>query len=253
MATFRKIHVMFWSDPYVQNLTPEQKYFFLYLLTNEKTKQCGIYEISKKQISYDTGYTTDTVSLLLEYFIGTGKILYSEKTNEIAIKNWKKYNDNSSPKVQVLIKQEITKVKDKSLVQYIYSIGTVALHKEEEIEEEEEKEIEVDKESPTAEFVKNKTQFPKMEDVGDLTDVQVGKITEYIKFTKNVDIEAGAVNGLWGIFKMKNLTGEKFYKDHHDVFTHFLESMKYQKFESNGKSNKQRNSEHGKTMVFDKP
>jgi len=45
MAIFRKIHVQFWGDIFIQSLTPEQKFFFLYLLTNERTKQCGVYEM----------------------------------------------------------------------------------------------------------------------------------------------------------------------------------------------------------------
>lgn len=146
MATFRKIHTIFWSDPFIQSLSPERKYFYLYLLTNEKTKQCGIYEITKKQISYDTGYNIDTVSILLKYFAESGKIAYSTYTSEICIKNWNKYNDNKSPKTQVLVKQEIGKVKDKKLIEYLYSTDTVSIHhqtkSEQEGEEEREKEEE---------------------------------------------------------------------------------------------------------------
>lgn len=141
MAVFRKIHVSFWGDVWVQNLEPEKKYFYLYLLTNERTRQCGIYEISKRQISYDTGYSIDTVSILLDYFISQDKIRFIEATNEIAIKNWLKYNENSSPKVKSLVNQELATVKEKSLIQYLYSIDTVPIHnrqKEEEKEEEEE-------------------------------------------------------------------------------------------------------------------
>lgn len=151
MAIFRKIHTQFWSDPFVQTLSPEKKYFFLYLLTNEKTKQCGIYEISKRQISYDTGYTIDTVSILLEYFISEKKIMFSEVTNEIAIKNWNKYNGNPSPKVQKLVNEEIGKIKDKKLILYIYPTHTVPIHirqeeeeREQEQKEEEEKKISVE-------------------------------------------------------------------------------------------------------------
>lgn len=124
MATFRKVHVSFWSDPFTQELTPEQKYFFLYLITNEKTSQCGIYEITKRHICYDTGYNIDTVSKLLNFFIEAGKIKYNYDTSEVAIKNWLKYNDNSSPKVQVLTRQELAKIKDHSLIQYLYSTDT---------------------------------------------------------------------------------------------------------------------------------
>lgn len=119
MSIFRKIHTSFWSDPFVQSLSPEKKYFYLYLLTNEKTKQCGIYEISKTQICNDTGYNIDTVSILLKYFAEVNKIRYSEETNEIAIRNWKKYNTNVSPKVQALENKELRLVKNDELIEYV--------------------------------------------------------------------------------------------------------------------------------------
>lgn len=119
MAVFRKIHTSFWSDPYVQSLSPEKKYFFLYLLTNEKTKQCGVYEISKKQICDDTGYNIDTVLILLKHFVDSDKIMYSEETNEIAIKNWNKYNKNESKLVDVLVNKEVKLIKNKSLLDYV--------------------------------------------------------------------------------------------------------------------------------------
>jgi hypothetical protein len=119
MAIFRKIHITFWADPFIQSLSPEKKYFFLYLLTNEKTRQCGIYEITISKMCFDTGYNIDTVSILLKYFVESDKIKYSEKTSEIAIKNWNRYNGNESVKVQVLINKEVATIKDKSLIQYV--------------------------------------------------------------------------------------------------------------------------------------
>ena len=53
MAIFRKVHVTFWRDEFVEGLTPEQKFFYLYLLTNDRTTQCGIYEITIKQMQVD--------------------------------------------------------------------------------------------------------------------------------------------------------------------------------------------------------
>ena len=126
----------------MHELTPEQKYFYLFLLTNDKTKQCGIYEITKRQICYDTGYNIDTVSKLLEYFIKGGKIRYNSETNEIAIKNWKKYNGSTSPKVQSCINQELKSIKDKSMIEYLYSMDTKSQEKKNKIQEEErEKEL----------------------------------------------------------------------------------------------------------------
>jgi len=87
----------------------------------------------------------DTVSILLAYFIDTGKIQYSNSTEEIAIKNWKKYNENASPKVQKFVNEELAKVKNKKLIQYIDSMYTVPIlyrQVEEEVDLDKDKEVE---------------------------------------------------------------------------------------------------------------
>lgn len=145
MAIFRKVHVTFWRDEFVEGLTPEQKFFYLYLLTNDRTTQCGIYEITTKQMCYDTGYNEDTIKKLISFFIDIGKIKYSVSTKEMALKNWGKYNDSNSPKVRSCIEKELLKVKDRVLIQYIYSIDTHTQEEQEE-EKEEEKEQQQEKE-----------------------------------------------------------------------------------------------------------
>ena len=140
MAIFRKIHTSFWSDTFIQDLDNDHKLFYLYLLTNEKTKQCGIYEISKKHISFDLGYSIDRVSKLLKYFIDTDRIMYSEKTKEIALRNWTKFNGSTSPKVLSCIKSELLNVKDRVLIEYANGMYTASQEEQEE-EQEEEKEI----------------------------------------------------------------------------------------------------------------
>jgi hypothetical protein len=143
MAIFRKVHVSFWKDEFVESLTPEQKFFYLYLLTNDRTTQCGIYEITIRQMCFDTGYNDETIKKLILFFINTGKLVYSEHTKEIALKNWTKYNDSSSPKVRSCIEKELLKVKDRVLIEYLYSMDT---HTKEEEEQEEEKDKEQEKE-----------------------------------------------------------------------------------------------------------
>jgi len=142
MAVFRKIHTSFWSDSFTSELERDKKLFYLYILTNERTSQCGIYEITKKQISYDLGYSIDTVSKLLKEFEKLGKIKYNECTKEVAIKNWLKYNGSTSPKVQSCIGKELKLIKDTLLIQYINSTYT---HPQEEKEKEEEEEEEENK------------------------------------------------------------------------------------------------------------
>jgi hypothetical protein len=135
MAIFRKVHTSFWSDPFIQDLDNEQRLFYLYLLTNEKTKQCGIYEISKRQISFNLGYSIEKVTELIGYFINAGKIRYSLETNEIAIRNWMKYNGSTSPKVANCIKSELYNIKDRVLIEYVSSNYTASQEEEEQEQE----------------------------------------------------------------------------------------------------------------------
>ena len=61
MATYRNIHTSFWQDTFVLDLTPEEKYFYLYLMTNSKTTQCGVYELPKKVMDLMQNSTSDQV------------------------------------------------------------------------------------------------------------------------------------------------------------------------------------------------
>jgi hypothetical protein len=124
MAAYRKISVTFWADSFIQSLTPEGKYFYLYLMTNTRTTQCGIYEITLNQMCFETGYNVETVNKLIDQFEKTGRVKYSKKTNEIALKNWPKYNDSESPKVRACVENELKLVKNRVLIQYLYSIDT---------------------------------------------------------------------------------------------------------------------------------
>ena len=75
MAKYRQLYTEFWSDSFVLELTPEEKYFYLYLISNCKTIQCGIYKISKRIIETETGYNRDTVEKLIKRFCDYEKIL----------------------------------------------------------------------------------------------------------------------------------------------------------------------------------
>lgn len=124
MAKYRAIQTKFWNDPWILELTPEQKYFYIYLLTNPNVTQCGIYEISVRQVEYETGYNKDTVNKLLELLEKCKKIKYSYKTSEICIINFSKYNFTLSPQVKICIIREFADVKDKDLIPYVYGIDT---------------------------------------------------------------------------------------------------------------------------------
>ncbi|WP_430809472.1 MULTISPECIES: hypothetical protein [unclassified Carboxylicivirga] len=153
MAKYRQIQTHFWTDAWVMDLTPEKKYFYLYILTNDKVKQCGIYEIPLRKMEVETGYNRDTLLLLLDEFVKMNKIRYNLETKEICIINFSKYNFTQSPKVKACIRKEFNQVKDKKLIGYIYgmhslykdydkSINTDAQEKQKEEEKEEKKQKE---------------------------------------------------------------------------------------------------------------
>lgn len=138
MAAFRKISVTFWADSFVGELTPEQKYFYLYLMTNDKTTQCGIYETSIRKICFDTGYNSETIQKLLDFFEQKNKIRFSKETNEIALLNWVKFNESNSPKVLACVEKELKQVKNRVLIEYLYSMDTYPQEEEEKEKEQEE-------------------------------------------------------------------------------------------------------------------
>lgn len=154
MAVYRQVHVSFWQDPELVEWDIKEKYFYLYLLTNPHTTQCGIYEISLKLMSVELGYPIDTVSILLQRFIDRHKILYSMDTNEIFLLNWLKYNSLKSPKVMSCVNKELKNVKNKPFlkifrdlcIRYGYSIDRLCIDYGEEKEKEKEEEKEEEKE-----------------------------------------------------------------------------------------------------------
>ena len=113
MAIYRTVHMTFWTDPKVDDdFTPEDKYFYLYLLTNPHTTLCGCYEISMKQMVRETGYNEDTVKRLLKRMEYThGVIQYDQKTKEIFIPHWGRYNWCNSPKTKEGAVKDIETVK----------------------------------------------------------------------------------------------------------------------------------------------
>lgn len=102
MANYRNISISFWTDSKIDDeFTPEDKYFYLYLLTNPHTNICGCYEISMKQMERETGYNIDTVKRLLKRMQNEHRvILYSEETKEVLILHWCRYNWTDSDKVK---------------------------------------------------------------------------------------------------------------------------------------------------------
>lgn len=123
MGIKRIVDVSFWTDNKVDEFSPEDKYFMLYLLTSPFTTQLGIYEISIKQAAFQMGYSVDAFNVLLDRFETKYRmIVYSKETGEIAIKNFLRHSIMKGGKpVEDCIKRDMSKVKNKKLIDFVFS------------------------------------------------------------------------------------------------------------------------------------
>ncbi|CAG7840832.1 hypothetical protein CLOHAE12215_02256 [Clostridium haemolyticum] len=120
MAKYRQLQTNFWNDGFVLDLTPEEKYFYLYLMTNPSTAQCGVYELPKRIIETQTGYNRDTIDKLLARFMEYEKIKYCNETKEIMIKNWIRYNKPTNNNAIKCVNSELKGVKCKEYINEVY-------------------------------------------------------------------------------------------------------------------------------------
>lgn len=123
MGVKRVIDVDFWKDDMVaERFSAEDRYFFLYLLTNPNSKQCGIYHLPLRVIAFEMGHSKESVESIIERFEHRFKnIIYNKETQEIAILNFLKHSIIKGGKpVEDCIRKELEKVKDRSLILAVY-------------------------------------------------------------------------------------------------------------------------------------
>ena len=124
MAIYRNVQLSFWTDNKVEDdFTPEDKYFYLYLLTNPQTNICGCYEVSYSQMTNQTGYNKDTVNRLIDRFENIHKIIkFNKNTKEILILNWYKYNWSKSEKTLTGVDAVAKHIKCNEFKEYIFEV-----------------------------------------------------------------------------------------------------------------------------------
>lgn len=137
MTPFRKIHVHFWRD--MEEYTPEQKYFYLYLMSNPGTNSVGCYKITKRTIAFETGYNEETIDKLLELFIKRHKIEYDTETKEIWLANWYKYNKPVNEATRKVHLQDAETIHNETFKARVDEILTVRDKKENENKNKKEK------------------------------------------------------------------------------------------------------------------
>lgn len=72
----RSIDTHFWNDTYTGDLKRDEKFLYIYLITNPLTNMLGIYEIRIDRMCFDTEIDEETVKESLEKFEKDGKVKY---------------------------------------------------------------------------------------------------------------------------------------------------------------------------------
>ena len=122
MTNYKQIDMRFWQNDFVLGLAPEERYFYMYLVTNTMTTKCGIYKFNMKVAELETGYTAEVIEKQLENFESYGKIVISGTTKEIMIVNWFKHNFKNNKKAVLEINKELRNVKNKDFIKQLYDI-----------------------------------------------------------------------------------------------------------------------------------
>lgn len=113
MSKTRYINTAMWADPwFVDELNPLDRYLFIYLISNGHTTIAGVYEISLRTISFETGLEKDEVTRMLGRL--APKVQYID--GWIVMANGIKNQNYNSPKIKTGIELVLQHVPNQLLV-----------------------------------------------------------------------------------------------------------------------------------------
>ncbi len=131
MATQRYISTAFWDDEVIQELNPQEKYLLLYFFTNPLTNIAGVYKITQKRMSFDTGLDQDTICQILMRFENLKLAFYH--SGYIIIPAWptqQKYKTHSKLRegiVAILNELSTEMISYLEAIYYQYPIDTISI------------------------------------------------------------------------------------------------------------------------------
>ena len=115
------IKTKFWSDGWVRGLDKLTRYLFLYLLSNEHSRVCGIYELPKDVMAFETGFELDE---LRERIVKLEpKVYYIE--GWVVLSNFIKNQNQRSPKILAGITAQLSEIPP-NIVEKIKGIYTLS-------------------------------------------------------------------------------------------------------------------------------
>lgn len=100
----RILHTKVWQDELVSELSPIQKLLFIYYITNDNIGLTGIYEITDRQVSFDTGLSKTQIAEAKTLFEKSGKLFFYK--NWVYVINAQRLNGFHGEKLNTAIKKE---------------------------------------------------------------------------------------------------------------------------------------------------
>jgi hypothetical protein len=206
-----------WKKPFIRSLASEYKLFWLYIL--DDCDHAGIWQVDIEIAEIKLG-----IKLSLEKARG----LFSSKV--VAFDNGTKWF------IPGFIDFQYGELSDqnrahKSVIVQLNKYKLMGHLSPLEGAKDKDKELDMDKDKDIPPVKKSWNTKPTYQEVSDLPEIKIGSAIELLKITKQVDVSKSRVTGIWEVFKVQNLTGEKYYADLGAVHSHFINWIKTQRFE----------------------
>jgi len=229
MAKKRFTDIEIWDKEWYMELTPKHKCLMKYIF--DKCDACGCWKPNWKLASLhinDNVQLSDLSALPKDQY----EVLESGK---IFIPDFIKFQYGTLSKKSPAHNPIFIAIEKNNLLDRVFNRVSNTLQEEEEYKEkdkEEEKEIIQEKKTPILPLKKSFNTKPLPTDFNGLPEMKIGAVIELLKITKQVDVSNTQVTGLWNVFKIQNLSGEKYYKNEDEVYSHFINWSKTQKIEN---------------------
>lgn len=116
-----QLSTSFWTDDKVRDeFTPEDRLFYVYLLTSPQATITGCYPVSFAQMVVDTGLSKETVQKLLTRFEEVhGVLWFNDENKEVLILNWGRYNWTDSDDFRKGVEKAAAEIKTDDFRAYV--------------------------------------------------------------------------------------------------------------------------------------
>ena len=85
---YRTVDSGIWKDAWVSELSPYGKLLFIYLFTNDRITACGVLEITRRQMAFDTGLSLAEIDATLAEITAGGKVVWWPDLPLIWVRNF---------------------------------------------------------------------------------------------------------------------------------------------------------------------